>query len=86
MIEHGTDPDLGFEGYGPEMAMYRAFLERTGLHGDDKRNNTKIFRGTDRPVTDGQPGTSSKHSSNEQRPAGSTSATSTQRCSHRQSE
>ena len=44
MIEHGPDPDLGLEGYGPEMAMYRAFLESTGLHGDDKRNNTKIFR------------------------------------------
>ncbi len=44
MIEHGTDPYLGFEGYGPEMAMYRAFLERTGLHGGDERNNTKIFR------------------------------------------
>ena len=44
MIEHGSDPDLGLEGYGPEMAMYRAFLERTGLHGDDKRNETKVFR------------------------------------------
>ena len=44
MIEHGPDPDLGLEGHGPEMAMYRAFLERTGLHGDDTRNNTKIFR------------------------------------------
>ena len=50
MIEHGSDPDLGLEGYGPEMAMYRAFLERTGLHGDDKRNDTKIFR-TDGPIT-----------------------------------
>lgn len=44
MIEQGSAPDVGFEGYGPEMAMYRAFLERTGLHGDDQRNNTKIFR------------------------------------------
>ena len=33
MIEHGSEPDLGFDGYGPEVAMYRAFLERTGLHG-----------------------------------------------------
>ena len=32
MIEHGDEPDLGFEGYGPEMAMYRAFLERTNIH------------------------------------------------------
>ncbi len=51
MIEHGSDPDLGLEGYGPEMAIYRAFLERTGLHGDDKRNDTKIFRApTDRSL------------------------------------
>ena len=32
MIERGTEPDLGFEGYGPEVAMYRAFLDGTGLH------------------------------------------------------
>ena len=32
MIERGAEPDLGFEGYGPEVAMYRAFLEATGLH------------------------------------------------------
>ena len=33
MIERAAEPDLGFEGYGPEMAMYRSFLEDTGLHG-----------------------------------------------------
>ena len=32
MIERGGEPDLGFEGYGPEVAMYRAFLKGTGLH------------------------------------------------------
>ena len=32
MIERSSEPDLGFEGYGPEVAMYRAFLEETGLH------------------------------------------------------
>ena len=32
MIERGAEPDLGFEGYGPEVAMYRAFLKGTGLH------------------------------------------------------
>ena len=32
MIERGTEPDLSFEGYGPEVAMYRAFLNGTGLH------------------------------------------------------
>ncbi|MDE2752245.1 MAG: hypothetical protein OXI83_06685, partial [Gemmatimonadota bacterium] len=32
MIERGLEEDLGFEGYGPEVAMYRAFLKGTGLH------------------------------------------------------
>ncbi len=32
MIERSEEQDLGFEGYGPEVAMYRAVLERTGLH------------------------------------------------------
>ena len=44
MIEHGTDPDLGMHGHGPEVAMYRAFLHRTGLHGPDRRNNAMAFQ------------------------------------------
>jgi ADP-ribose pyrophosphatase YjhB (NUDIX family) len=44
MIERGADRDLGFDGYRPEMAMYRAFLERTGLHGVDTRNDVMVFR------------------------------------------
>ena len=44
MIEHGSDPNLGLSGYGPEVAMYRAFLERTGLHGPDARNGKMAFR------------------------------------------
>ena len=44
MIEHGGEPDLGFSGYGPEMAMYRAFLDQGGLHGRDARNSTMTFR------------------------------------------
>ena len=44
MIEHGTEPDLGMQGYGPEVAMYRAFLQRTGLHGPDKRNGAMAFQ------------------------------------------
>jgi len=44
MIESGDQADLGFEGYGPEMAMYRAFLKRTGLHGFDERNGKMVFR------------------------------------------
>ena len=43
MIEYGTEPDLGMEGHGPEVAMYRAFLDRTGLHGPDKRNQSMAF-------------------------------------------
>ena len=44
MIEHGAEPGLGMQGYGPEVAMYRAFLGRTGLHGWDKRNDVMAFR------------------------------------------
>ena len=44
MLEHGTVSGLGLAGYGPEVAMYRAFLERTGLHGYDARNDTMVFR------------------------------------------
>ena len=49
MIEHGTERSLGMDGYGPEVAMYRAFVERTGLHGHDKRNDTMVFH---RPTDD----------------------------------
>ena len=43
MIEHGSDPGLGLNGYGPEVAMYRSFLERAGLHSYDARNDTMVF-------------------------------------------
>ena len=33
MIEKGDIADLGFEGYGPEVAMYRSFLHHMGMHG-----------------------------------------------------
>ena len=32
MIEREGDLGLGLTGFGPEVAMYRAFLERTGVH------------------------------------------------------
>ena len=32
MIDRETEPDLGLEGHGPEVAMYRAFLRQTGMH------------------------------------------------------
>ncbi len=43
MIERVDDDHLGFEGYGPEVAMYRSVLDRSGMHRDDERNGTKIF-------------------------------------------
>ena len=44
MIERGSEAHLGLDGYGPEVAMYRAFLERTGLHGCDSSSETIVFR------------------------------------------
>jgi len=38
MIEHGSERDLGLSGFGPEVAMYRAFLARTGLHAPEGRD------------------------------------------------
>ena len=32
MIQNRTEHSLGLSGFGPEVAMYRAFLARTGLH------------------------------------------------------
>ena len=45
MIErgHADIADLGFEGYGPETAMYRSFLLRTGLHSANRRGPTMAF-------------------------------------------
>lgn len=43
MIERAGEVDLGFEGYGPEVAMYRAALERTGMHRLDSRNGARVF-------------------------------------------
>ena len=37
MIEHERDRDLRLEGNGPEVAMYRALLERTGIHRSTNR-------------------------------------------------
>ena len=44
MIERETLPDLGLGGYGPEVAMYRAFLLRTGLHRVDPETHSWAFR------------------------------------------
>ena len=47
MIDHGSEADLGFDGYGPEVAMYRAFLKETNFHGIDGHTNTMVFRKPD---------------------------------------
>ena len=44
MIERGDTEQLGLAGYGPEVAMYRAFLARTGLHGLEPRGSRWTFR------------------------------------------
>jgi len=43
MIQCGAETALGLDGYGPEVAMYRAFLERTGLHGHDPHHEICVF-------------------------------------------
>ncbi|MDE0161259.1 MAG: hypothetical protein OXL98_05920 [Acidimicrobiaceae bacterium] len=45
MIESGDAAiaDLGFEGYGPETAMYRSFLLRSGLHSPDRHGQAMTF-------------------------------------------
>ncbi len=44
MIENGSNSDLGFAGYGPEVAIYSAVLKQTGIHGRDRRNDFMVFR------------------------------------------
>lgn len=44
MIERGDTEQLGLAGFGPEVAMYRAFLARTGLHGLEPRGSRLTFR------------------------------------------
>lgn len=48
MIERADQADLGFEGYGPEVAMYRSMLGRSRMHRLDSRNETRVFA---EPVT-----------------------------------
>ena len=44
MIERGSERMLRLDGYGPEVAMYRGFLERTGLHNWDADDEIMVFR------------------------------------------
>lgn len=39
MIERGSIKGMGLKGYGPEVAMYKAFLERTGVHQLNETHN-----------------------------------------------
>ena len=48
MIERGDQAGLGLDGHGPEVAMYRAFLLRTGLH-DSDNTDTDDDHDTDDP-------------------------------------
>lgn len=43
MIERFGEVDLGFQGYGPEVAMYRAVLHRTGIHRPSAGNGGLVF-------------------------------------------
>lgn len=44
MINKGSEVRLGLDGYGPEVAIYNAFLKETGIHSWDTRNDTMTFR------------------------------------------
>ena len=44
MIERSLHENLGLEGYGPEVAMYRSFLSSTGLHRLGSNRKTFEFR------------------------------------------
>lgn len=45
MVAHEREENLGLEGYGPEVAIYRAMFKSTGLHDCiNKNNNLWAFR------------------------------------------
>ena len=43
MVKNGTLANLGLEGYGPEVAIYKSLLSKTGMHKFDKRNQCMTF-------------------------------------------
>lgn len=49
MIERADQPDLGLEGYGPEVALYRSVLGKSKMHRADKRNGTWAFAAPSAP-------------------------------------
>ena len=44
MIVHESESELGLQGYGPEVAIYKSLLQQTGIHNRDARNDARIFR------------------------------------------
>ena len=57
MIERGDQAGLGLDGHGPEVAMYRAFLLRTGLHAPDGAGLDDDAHDADDPgLNDSDPG------------------------------
>ena len=43
MVEHGDEADLALRGSGPEVAMYRSFLQRSGLHAAAPNGASLVF-------------------------------------------
>lgn len=43
MIDHGTEQDLSLKGHGPEVAMYRALLQSTGIHRRSNHRAEMVF-------------------------------------------
>ena len=44
MLEQGSEPHLGFEGNGPEVAIYKAALSHTRLHLRDEASGKMMFK------------------------------------------
>ena len=44
MVTNGDFENLKLEGYGPEVAVYKAVIKQSGIHGFDSRNGVWVFR------------------------------------------
>lgn len=44
MVVNGEYENLKLEGYGPEVAIYKAVIQQSGMHGFDSRNGIWVFR------------------------------------------
>ena len=43
MLQRGNEPGLGLEGYGPEVAMYKALLQQTRIHQQEDGGDSWSF-------------------------------------------